>query len=296
MSLQEKSLLISLTLAGIPSSRADKEITAAVLSDHNARADAGRWLSRLWPREAMEPIRGLDGQIRAYHYTKTLPWMDKGERIIASRTFTPYMETMRDFRYKRETLVQGFIDRFGEWMDLAREMRGDAFKLQEYPSRESARDRFRFEIASAPVPHSDDFRVSLASEDMDEVRADLTARIASAQENATRDIYRRMAMPVAALVERLADPESRFTAASLNVLRDLVATLPDINFTDDPEVEHLRSLISAQLCGLDPDSIGESRSDRSRALSKANAILDKMAPWMNPVEDESEEEPADAAA
>ena len=64
MSLHDKSLLVSLTLAGIPSSRADKEITADVLFRENASADAGRWISRLWPREAMEPIRSLDAQIR----------------------------------------------------------------------------------------------------------------------------------------------------------------------------------------------------------------------------------------
>lgn len=289
MSLHEKSLLISLTLAGLPSSRADKEITAAVLFDKNAQADAGRWISRLWPRAAMEPIRGLDSQIRSYHYQKTLPWMDKGERIIASRTFTAYTEQMRDYRYKRETLVQGFIDCYDDWLDQAREMRGDSFKLSEYPTRHSCRDRFRFELATAPIPHRDDFRVTLASEDLHEIQAALDARVADAELTARRDLYRRMAEPVAKLVERLAEPDARFTAATLNVLRELCATLPDVNVLDDPEVEFLRQTIESQLCHLDPESISESRSDRSRALSKANSILAKMAPWMDSIEDEAEE-------
>jgi SpoVK/Ycf46/Vps4 family AAA+-type ATPase len=280
MSLHDKSLLISLTLTGIPSTRQDKDITRDVLFQQQADADAGRWMSRLWPRAAMEPIRSIDGQIRSFHYSKTLPWMDKGERIIASRIFTEYMEKIRDLRFKRETLVQGFIDHYDEWINQAREMRGSLFKEDEYPHRFEAARRFRCEISATPVPHKEDFRVTLASEDMAEVQASLDARVQQAETNATRDLYRRIAAPVAALVERLANPDSRLTDATLNSLRDLCHSLPDINVLDDPEIESLRQSIQSQICSLHPETLTESRSDRSRALDKANSILATMAPWM----------------
>ena len=127
MSIHDKTILITLQLAGIASARADKDITRDVLFQQNAQADAGRWVSRLWTREAMEPIRGLDSQIRSLHYAKTLPWMDKGERIIATRIFTDYMAQMRELRFKRETLVQGFIDNYGDWLDKAREIAATAY-------------------------------------------------------------------------------------------------------------------------------------------------------------------------
>lgn len=292
MSLHEKTLLISLTLTGIPSSRCDKRITRDVLFQQNAQADAGRWVSRLWTKEAMEPIRALDGQIRTFHYERTLPWMDKGERIIASRTFTTYMDRMREFRFKRETLVQGFIDCYDDWIEQAKEMRGDSFKRDEYPHPLEARRRFRFELASAPVPHASDFRVTLAEEDMEEIRSGLEARVQHAETTATRDLYRRMAAPVGALVERLANPDGRFTEATLNSLRELCASLPDINVLDDPAVETLRQAIEAQLCSLHPETVTESPSDRSRALQRANGILATMAPWLTGVEDEEEQEAA----
>jgi len=296
MSLHDKTLLISLTLSGIPSARADKEITRDVLFSKNAEADAGRWVSRLWPKEALEPIRQIDGQIRAYHYSKTLPWMDKGERIIAARTFTDYMEKMRDFRYKRETLVQGFIDSYDTWLDRAKDMRGDTFKPDEYPGAQEARRRFRYELSSTPVPHRDDFRVSLSTEDMEEVRASLEARIHTAEETATRDLYRRIAAPVSALVERLANHDSRLTESTLNALKELCSTLPDINILDDPGINTLRDAITAQLTTLNPETLTNSRSDRSRALQKASSILATMSPWLDePAADEDEDEPELAA-
>lgn len=292
MSLHDKTLLVSLNLSGIPGARADKAVTRAVLLDHNADADAGRWISRLWPKEALEPIRQIDGQIRTYHYSKTLPWMDKGERIIASRIFTPYMEKMRELRFKRETLAQGFIDAYDTWLDRAREMRGELFNAKEYPHRLDALRRFRFEIAAAPVPHRDDFRVALASEDMDEVRATLEARTAAAEQTATRDLYSRIAAPVAALVDRLANPDARLSEATLNALRELCETLPDINILDDPHVNTLRDAIRSQLTTLNPETLTNSRSDRSRALQKASSILATMSPWLDEAGDDEEEEEA----
>jgi len=280
MSIHDKTLLISLALSGIPSSRQDKDITRDVLFQQNADADAGRWMSRLWPKDALEPIRSIDSQIRSFHYTKTLPWMDKGERIIASRIFTSYMESIRDLRFKRETLVQGFIDNYDHWLDKARDMRGALYKADEYPHRFEAARRFRFEISATPVPHKEDFRVSLASEEMAEVQASLDARVQQAEITATRDLYRRIAAPVAALVDRLATPDARLTDATLNALRELTRSLPDINILDDPSVEALRQSIQTQLCSLNPETLTGSRSDRSRALEKANSILATMAPWM----------------
>lgn len=292
MSIHDKTILVSLTLAGIASTRTDKEITADVLITQNATADAGRWMSRLWPREAMEPIRSLDSQIRGHHYLKTLPWGDKGERIIASRTFTDYTADMRAFRYKREALVQGFLDHYDDWIDQARLMRGHLFKYSEYPTIHQARNRFRFELGATPVPHRDDFRVSLAAPDMEAIQISLDAKLRDAELTARRELYRRMADPVCKLLERLSDPDARFTDATLNALREIVASLPDVNVLDDPEVEQLRQAIEDQLCHLDPESITTSKSDRSRAATKANTILAKMAPWLDDINLEDEEEAA----
>ena len=289
MSLHDKSLLVSLTLSGIASTRADKAITREVLLDQQAAADAGRWLARLWPKEAMEAIRALDGQIRAFHYDKTLPWLDKGERIIAARTFSAYMDTMRGYRQQRDQAVQAFLDRYDDWIDAARTMRGSGFREAEYPPKWKAGKRFAMEIASQPVPHRDDFRIRLAETDLDTIQDELEARVERAAKTAEEELFRRMAAPVSHLVERLADPDAKFTEASFNALREVVDALPDLNIFEDPLVEELRERIRTQLCRLDPAGLAGSKSDRSRAMAKANDILSKMAPWMDRVEIEEDQ-------
>jgi hypothetical protein len=280
MSLHDKSILVAITLGGMPSSRIDKDTTAFVLRSQSAKDEAGRWTARLWPKEALEPIRSIDSRIRAYHYSKTLPWLDDGKRILASRVFNDYSDHLRSLRFEREQTVYCFLDNYENWIDRARDMRGTAFDASEYPSRNKAQSKFRFDINAEPVPSSGDFRISLAAPDMERIQAELDTRIAAAEECARRDLYGRIAAPIAALLDRLTDPDSRITDATLNSVRELVDAIPDLNVWDDPDIAALRERIAMGLATLRPDSLKESRSDRSRAASKASSILASMAPWL----------------
>lgn len=293
MSLHEKSLIVDLTLSGITTSRTDASITRSVLRAQQADDEAGRWVSKLWPKEALEPIRAIDSQIRAFHYAKTLPWLDKGGRICATRAFPDYIATMRGHRVTRETLVrEHFLDRYDYWLAKARSMRGHAFNPAEYPTRHGAADRFRFETHAEPVPHRDDFRISLAQAQLADMQADLDARLDEAERIATAALLKRIAEPITKLIERLADPDAKFQDSLVGNIRDLAHAIPDLNVLDDPRIDALRQQIAA-LGAVSPTTLRESRSDRNRTLSKASSILSTMAPWMD--EDAFEEDDEAAA-
>lgn len=280
MSLHDKSLLVSITLGGIAAARIDRETTSFVLRAQHAQDEAGRWTARLWPKQALEPVRSIDSKIRQYHYQKTLPWLDNGSRIIASRTFNDYTDHLRSLRYERENAVNAFIDHYDNWIDQARQMRGDAFDPSEYPSVTKAARKFKFDVNASPIPAATDFRITLDAPEMERVQQELDARIAHAEAEAKRDLYSRIAAPVANLLEKLADPDSRITDASLNAIREICDSIPDLNVFDDPAIDALRDRIAVGLATLRPEALKESRSDRSRAATKASDILSTMAPWL----------------
>lgn len=295
MSLHDKSLIVDLTLSGITTTRTDAHITRSVLRAQQADDEAGRWVSKLWPKEALEPIRAIDSQIRAYHYDKTLPWLDKGGRICATRAFPDYIATMRDFRHRRETLVrEHFIDRYDYWLAKAKTMRGHAYVAAEYPTRYGAADRFRFETHAEPIPHIADFRISLNQIDLADIQSDLDARLIEAERIAVAALLKRIAEPLTKLIERLADPDAKFQDSLVGNIRDLAAAIPDLNILDDPRIDALRQQIAA-LGAVSPTTLRESRSDRNRALSKASSILSTMAPWMDEDAFEEDEETAAVA-
>lgn len=293
--LNNSAMLVSLSLSAIASSRADKDTTQFVLRAQQAGEDAGRWTARLWPKEALDPIRSLDTRIRAYFHQKTLPWLDAGQRILSSKIYLPFMDEMRALRNERETAVRNFLQDYELWIDRARVMRGNAFDGSQYPPFHKARARFDMEIEVSPLPSADDFRIQIREEELESLRTQLTNRIEAAENNARRDLFARIAAPVTELLNKLSDPEATLRDSTLNSIRTIAATIPEINLWEDPAIEALRKSLE-NIAATPVSVLKESRSDRARTAAKASSILATMAPWMELDEESADEDAAENAA
>jgi hypothetical protein len=284
MSLHDKALLIDLTLTSVTTNRIDQNVTADVLNAHAANKDAGRWVSRLWPKAALEGIIGHDGATSRSHREMTLPWLDNSKRILPTAKFDDYMALMRTRRPEREALVKSFIDRYDYWLAQAATMRNGLFKAAEYPDAFTAARRFSFKVEAEPVPHRDDFRIRLSGPDMAEMQSVLDIRLREAERIARNDLIGRITEPLVKIVERLSDPDAKFQDSLIGNIRSIADAIPALNVTDDAAIEDIRRRIIGGLAQLDPDTLRESRSDRSRAATEANSILASFAPWMEPIQ------------
>ncbi len=286
MSLHDRAILIDLTLTGVSTSRIDQSVTASVLRANAAKDDAGRWVSRLWPKEAIDPIARHDAKTGSLHREMTLSWLDNSLRILPTARFEEYMQLMRERRPEREAIVRDhFISRYPHWLQEAAKMRQSLFRPAEYPDQATAASRFTFRVEAQPVPHRDDFRVSLSAGDMREMQSVLDARLVEAGKVARNDLVSRISEPLVRIVERLSDPDCKFKDSLIDNIRTIAAAIPALNVTEDPALEDVRLRIHNGLAQLDPDSLRESRSDRSRAASEANQILASLAPWMEAIDE-----------
>jgi hypothetical protein len=293
--LHNTAMLATLSLGGIQSARIDKDTTAFVLRSQQAEAEAGRWTARLWPKEALDPIKSLDARIRAHFHQKTLPWTDSGQRILSAKAYLDFMDAVRAFKFQREDTVREFLDHYQTWIDAARIMRGNSFDPDNYPSRQKAARRFKFELEISPLPAADDFRITIRDSELTRLQEELTDRLAAAEAAAKRDMFSRIAAPVSDLLAKLSDPDAKLSESTFNSVRAIAAAIPEINLWDDPAIEALRAQL-ATLTDLHAENLKESRSDRSRAASKASAILATMAPWLNDEDTEAEMESSQVAA
>ena len=110
----------------------------------------------------------------------TLPWLDNSKRILPTARFQDYMDSVRQRRAERESLVGEFINRYEHWVNEAAAMRGSTFRSADYPDRTTAAARFDFKVEAEPVPHKDDFRVTLTATDLGEMQSVLEERLATA--------------------------------------------------------------------------------------------------------------------
>ena len=178
MQIQDKAMLVRLSI-GLPGNgRKDKPLTAEVTAQHQLTGNAGRWVKSLYPPEAFAPITEKAGEARTYHYANTLPWMDDGQRILPVTHYTEFTKAMRGFRVKFNDLAENhFLSQLPKWEAMARAMHNGTFRPEDYLSVGKLRDKFSFRVGFDPIPSGDDFRVFITSGDLDAIKADMDARL-----------------------------------------------------------------------------------------------------------------------
>jgi len=280
--LHDRALLVTLSLSKFEPKRTDKRITRQVLSDHGAAAGTLRVAKKLLPDEAIEPINKLHSETREYHYRHTLAWGEQGERLLNSQFFMEYAAAMAAFREKADALSDTFAAHYDDYVATARTSLNGAFDPSDYPAQRLIREKFRFKLEYSPVPAAGDFRISVMEEAMENLRQSVDIRIADATRSARTEAARRLAEPLAAMVQRLSDPDAVFRDSLVTNLREMADLLPVLNVTADPELDSVRQRILTDLYQADPGLLRENRTVRASTARKAQSILDTMNGFFAP--------------
>ena len=278
MQIQDKALLVRLSI-GLPgNSRKDKPLTAEVTAKHQLTGNAGRWLKTLYPPTAFEPITAIAGDARTFHYANTLPWMDDGMRILPTQHHGTYTSEMRVFKRKfLDTSETHFLCQLSQWESEARVMHNGTFNPADYLPECKLRKKFSFATEFQPVPSSDDFRVSIANGEMAQIKAELDERLAQAVADAQADLWRRLADPLAKMIERLKDPTATFRDSLVGNLGSIVELIPALNLAADKHLEQFASEVKLSLGGLNPQQLRDFPSARNAAAVRAQDILERMS-------------------
>ncbi len=140
-----------------------------------------------------------------------------------------------------------------------------------------------FEPEFAPVPDGGDLRIELQKEGMAALQAAIESRVEKAEANAKADVARRLSEPLAAIVNRLSEPDAVFRDSLLGNLREICDLLPALNITGDPTLEAARKRIRAELYHTDADLCRENAAVRGATARKAQEILDTMTGYFEPM-------------
>lgn len=283
MKLTEKALLVRLSLKSVGNSKTDVQVTQTTIEREGMQSGSGKWQKQLWPTEAIKPLTQLQGVIRTFHYEQTLPWADDGYRILPLTNHEPYTAAMRKFKDDWEKAAATFVSQFETWLDWARVAHNGAFNRANYP-KDAARlaRKFALSLAFDPVPSSEDFRVALSADEMAIMQADLDSRVQAATEQAQADLWRRLAEPLAKMVERLSDEKACFKNSLVNNLAEIVALIPRLSLTGDAALQGFADEVSSKLCGLEPDHLRKDNAARRLAAEQAREIQSRMAGYFTP--------------
>lgn len=270
------AMLVELTIRQWTARKHDKRVSGEVDQNHGAQ-NAGRYSKYLIPKSALDNIANRASTIRAFHYRRTLPWGNNGQRILPASTFLDYRSTINEMKNEFTRAVDAFISDYPRLVQEARLSLGTLYDPSEYPEASDIRNHFGVDLDIFQVPTSGDFRVDVATTVKAELQAESEAAIQQRLGSATKACYVRVRDVLERMKNQCTAERSRITEALVEDVRDLTQVMDDLNITKDPELTRVTNEIRNGLV-FQVEDLRNSPTLRRMAGDRASEILESL-PW-----------------
>lgn len=279
MNLNDRALLVQLSISQWTARKYDKKATRQVADANGTTMDAGRYNKALLPmNDLLDHVHKKTTHIRQKFYDNTLPWGIEGTMMLPTANYLSFMSEFRKERDDWNSLVNNFVGNYDSMVRDAQRILGSLYDPADYPSSVDIRSKFNMDMAVFPVPSSD-FRVSIGSEELTRIQQDVERRVKDAERTAMLDVWQRLFDRVKHMAEKLADPKAIFRDSMIENARELCSLLPRLNFNDDPNLEALRQDVEGKLI-KHPDALRNDPDLRRDTAAEAKKIMDAMSVFM----------------
>ena len=282
MSISSSALLVELNISVWPASKLDREVTDKVNTDASAVRGASQTKKNLFAGTSLrKDISDFAARVRLYHNKHTLPWADKGERMLPTKLFMEYKQTINGFEQTFNMMCNNFFVEYPRLVVEAPTNLGSMYKAEDYPDLTDVRLKFGFRRAVKPIPESGDFRLDIPAHDLVEMKNDYEKQYSDRLAEAMREPWERLHKMLVGMSEKLTDIEGddskkRYHDTLISNPIELCGLLTKLNVTNDPKLEEARRQLELTMLGADIESIKEDADSRSALKSKVDAILGKF--------------------
>ena len=285
MNLTHDAMLVGLRISAWSGRLHDRNASNHVAVHHEASPAAGRYNKCLLPKSAFAALTAVLSEARTVHYANTLPWDDKGARLLPVANYERYTELLGRIRERMVRERTRFIEDYEDNIDRARLDLGKLFRIGDYPSKDSLRNRFGIRYRIDPVPDADHFIAKLASADTERVRRDIESHVEERLHDAVADLYRRLGEAVERVSERLSeDGEGKplvFRDSMIENVRGLVDVVPRLNIFGDDALALLCQQVKEKIASVEPNALRPSKTfdpvARARVKRDADALKERFA-------------------
>ena len=129
MDLNRDAMLVGLHIAAWSGRLYDRQASDHVAVAHEASSSAGRYNKRLLPKAAFAALTATMSEARTRHYANSLPWDDKGARLLTVANYEHYTELMDALRERVVRQRARFIEDYDDYIDQARLDLGKLFRI-----------------------------------------------------------------------------------------------------------------------------------------------------------------------
>lgn len=283
--LKSKALMVRLTRKKMNRNKMDKDMGSMIRDMKNVTDDgAVRVNKSLFTKTSTEGYQKIFSDGSKYFYRTTLPWDEKGWRLLSIDLYKDFTKTMKSYTKQYREAVLAFIDGMESHVEEARTMLGDAFRQEDYKfissngsiNREMLLDQFSMEVEFNTVTSGDDLRCSLTDTDREIIAEQINEQAQAKFQKANEHIVTTLHEAIFSIHDRLCKGKQIFRDTLIGNLEELCDLIPKLNIAGDPAINLLASEAKLKLAKWTPQTLREDDTKRKEVSDEAKKLLDNM--------------------
>jgi hypothetical protein len=282
MSISSSAVLAELNISIWTANKLDKGATDSMLASNSASSGSAQVRKNLMAgSNKRKRIADYGARARLYHNQTTLPWSDKGSRLLPTSLFMEYKQNMNTIERNMNAMIQDFFTSYDDLVLDAKLHLGSLFNATDYPSIDSLREKFAFKLVFSPLPESNDFRLDIPQMEMQELSEKYENAFNDRLNDAMRENWDKLHKTLTHLSDKLTETEDensvkRYHDSLITNATELCGLLTHLNITKDPKLEEARKSLELTMLGVDIEDIKEHADVRSNVKNKVDEILNKF--------------------
>lgn len=284
MSISHAAMLVEMNISVWTANKIDKDASRKVMDDNRAASDAGHFRKNLMAGSTLrKQIADYASGCRLWHSTRTMPWADRGPRLLPTSLFLDYKTEANARQAYFDSKVDEFLLAYPRLVQTAHNYLGDLFDQADYPDTDEVRAKFGYRLVFSPVPDAGDFRIDLPAQEMVAMQQQYQAQADERISAAMQEQWGKLHDMVARMSDKLVEPDGeedkrRWHDTFLTNAHEMCQMLTHLNVTRDPTLEEARRGLERAIAGVEIEDIKESVTTREDVKSKLDTIL-KSYEW-----------------
>lgn len=281
MSISSSAVLVELNISVWTAAKLDKSATQAVISNNGAGSESGAFRKNLLAGTSLrKDISDYAAACRLYNNRVTLPWADRGGRLLPTALFMDYKQQMNVRKAHFDTLTQRLLDNYDNLKHAAQIYMGNLYNEDDYPRLDEVQDKFGFNLVFSPLPEAGDFRLDVPQQDLVEMQqqyeSDFNSRLNDAMRKPWDDLHTMLQSMSEKLSSSGAEEKRRWHDTFVTNAQGMCALLTKLNVTNDPQLEEARRALELTMLGADIEEIKTDELVRNEMKTKIDGILNKF--------------------
>ena len=255
-------------------SKTDDELTEHLTDTFHTGKKALKAVKQLWGN-SLDDLSSCERKARKFHKNITFDGIgDIAVCVEAERE--KWLSTMETYATEYRALAQKWLDNYDIWLEQERYDKNGAFRIEDYPSRESLASKFRFAYAILPLPEPNQFiKDQLTDELGKRLAADYETRLANTTAQISRKVLDTLLGLINDTAESLANDgpivDSENRKGPFAKLQEYLDRIPSLNITGDPTINAIAQQARAKLA-YSADALRKNQQTRQLAAIHASNI------------------------